>query len=122
MDMWKSLVLVGLVSLSLAAPVTPATSGFLPETEVALKKAEALYGQMIFVTSAYRTPEWNKQVGGVPGSYHLSGEAVDIRLPANAVQLAKLVWALSHAGFNGMGIYSTHIHADIRKHETFWRG
>lgn len=108
--------------LAFALPVSTATSGLLPETEKALREAERLYGQYIHVTSAHRTPEWNAQVGGVPGSYHLSGEAVDIRMPANAQQLAKLVWALSHAGFKGMGIYTTHIHADIRTRPTFWKG
>jgi uncharacterized protein YcbK (DUF882 family) len=119
--MWKSLG-IAVICSSLVLPVSPAVSQLLPETEQALKKAEALYGQMIFVTSAFRTPEWNAQVGGVPGSYHLSGEAIDIRMPASSTQLAKLIWALCHSGFHGIGVYGDHVHADIRKKETFWRG
>lgn len=116
--MWKALALV----IAFSLPVSTATSGLLPETEAALKKAEALYGQHIFVTSAYRTPEWNAQVGGVPGSYHISGEAVDVRMPSNPTLLAKLVWAMSMAGFKGFGLYDSHCHFDIRKREAFWRG
>lgn len=115
--MWKALILL----LAFVVPVSTATSGLLPETEAALRKAEKLYGQMIFVTSAYRTPEWNATVGGVPGSYHISGEAIDIRMPATSVMLAKLIWALTHAGFNGIGCYTTHVHADVRKNRAFWR-
>ena len=33
------------------------------------------------ISSAYRTPEHNKEVGGVEGSYHTKGDAVDIVLP-----------------------------------------
>ena len=33
---------------------------------------------VIIVNSAYRTPEYNKSVGGVPNSQHTKGQAVDI--------------------------------------------
>ena len=119
--MWKNLaVFVSLVFASL--PVSPAVDGLLPETREALNRAQALYGQYIHVTSAHRTPEHNKTIGGAPRSFHISGEAVDIRMPESAGQLAKLVWALSNAGFKGVGVYTTHVHADTRAEATFWRG
>ena len=36
------------------------------------------YGRPIFVNSGYRCAELNKAVGGVEGSYHLTGCAADI--------------------------------------------
>lgn len=115
--MFKVLALV----VAFAVPVSTATSGLSKNTQLALKLAEVYYGAPIFVTSAYRNKEHNKEVGGVPNSRHLWGEAVDIRMPPNSTLLNKLIWALGLAGFSGLGVYNTHIHADIRKQPTFWR-
>lgn len=114
---FKSLALVAAFTL----PVSTATSGLTPKTQKALLLAEVYYGSPIFVTSAYRSKEHNKEVGGVPNSKHIYGEAVDIRMPATAAQLNKLIWALSQAGFTGIGIYqASHIHADVRNNPVFW--
>ncbi len=116
-NIWKALVLVAVLSL----PVSPAASGLTQICQSRLDYAEVLYGGPIFVTSAYRTEEHNKEVGGVKHSKHLTGEAIDIRMPPNSAQLAKLVWALTVAEFGGIGIYKNHVHADVRFIPTFWR-
>jgi hypothetical protein len=36
------------------------------------------WGSAIFVNSGYRSPILNRKVGGVPTSYHVTGNAVDI--------------------------------------------
>lgn len=93
-----------------------------PETKAALELAQVYYGEPIFVTSAYRSKEHNKEVGGAPNSYHLKGEAVDIRLPSTKEKTRRLLKALQDAEFRGLGLYSTHIHADRREKLTTWRG
>lgn len=60
--------------------------------------AQAVPG--LTVTSAQRSPEHNRDVGGVPNSYHLTGQARDI-LPPNAQQApAVRQWAAQ----NGMEV------------------
>ena len=36
------------------------------------------YGKPVYINSGYRCPALNKAVGGVPGSYHLTGCAADL--------------------------------------------
>ena len=43
-----------------------------------LSSAAALGSHWGRVTSTYRSPEHNREVGGVPNSYHLLGRAIDI--------------------------------------------
>lgn len=116
--MFKVLV----VLLACAVPVSTARSGLSAITEKKLEYAESLYGAPLFITSGFRDKETNMLVGGVINSKHLRGEAVDIRMPVSSTLLAKLVWALTLAEFGGIGVYKTHIHADTRKENIFWRG
>jgi len=46
-----------------------------------LEPVRVYCGEPLFVTSGYRCPALNKMVGGVAGSQHLTGEAVDIYMP-----------------------------------------
>lgn len=117
--MWKALMVI--VALGIVTPVSTATSGLDRKTELCLRLAEVYYEGPIFITSGYRDKEKNREVGGVPNSQHLWGNAVDIRMPQNASLLNKLIWALSVAGFTGIGIYDDHVHADTRQNPVFWR-
>jgi uncharacterized protein YcbK (DUF882 family) len=54
------------------------------------------------VSSAWRSPEHNKAVGGAPNSAHLSGQAVDI--VASGVKAYKLLVKACEMGFTGIGI------------------
>jgi zinc D-Ala-D-Ala carboxypeptidase len=77
-------------------------------------------GRPVIVNSGYRCEEYNKKVGGVPRSYHLSGMAADIRIPGATPEEV-----LKHAyttGFLGLGLYDTFCHLDIRYNLTRWRG
>ena len=39
-----------------------------------------MWGEPLYVTSGYRTPDYNRKVGGRPQSQHLQGRAVDVNV------------------------------------------
>ena len=80
-----------------------------------LEKLRKTYGKPIKVTSGYRCPNHNFEVGGTLKSAHMDGEAVDIFIP-DSVERYKLLWSiLGQDNFTGVGIGKTFIHLDIKK-------
>lgn len=45
-----------------------------------LQKVRDKYGKAVKVTSGYRSPSYNKNVGGVTTSHHLNGQAADFKV------------------------------------------
>lgn len=48
-----------------------------------LEKFRKWYNRPMVITSGYRTPAFNKRIGGVSNSYHVRGLAVDFKLPVD---------------------------------------
>lgn len=76
---------------------------------------------VLTITSAFRCYLHNKDVGGLPTSYHLKGMAVDLRSKHATPQQIKVA-AERVAGFRkgGIGLYSTFIHLDVRGYVARW--
>lgn len=71
----------------------------------------------LIVTSAYRTPEHNKRVGGAKDSRHVKGDCVDLALgDHNGATVEAVAESL---GFTGIGRYPDRgfIHLDMRPGE-----
>ena len=66
------------------------------------------------ITSGYRTPQHNLDVGGRIGSSHLKGVAADISCN-NSADRQKIINALISVGFTRLGIGKTFIHVDNDK-------
>ena len=106
-------------------------SGCCTEGKVDEKLVEILqrirdhFGKPVHISSAYRCPAWNKKVGGVSRSYHLSGQAADIKVDDTApAEVAKYAESI---GVLGIGLYETDsdghfVHVDTRTTKSFWYG
>ncbi len=94
--------------------LTPTITGVRDDAAVALAKQ----GITLDVTSGYRTPEHNAEVGGARGSQHLHGRAIDVSLNGlTPDQQQKVIdQFLSDPRVGGFGYYprSNSIHVDVR--------
>ena len=70
-------------------------------------------------SSAYRTPEHNKRVGGSPKSQHLTGKAIDIPL-LKGYTIEEMAGIAEELGFTGIGLYRNFIHVDTREGKARW--
>ena len=93
--------------------------------EAAMDKLQALrdrLGVPLIVNSAYRSPEYNRQIGGATRSMHMQAKAFDVRMenqnPALFYETARSV------GFTGFGHYVKQgfMHIDTRETPTTFKG
>lgn len=80
-------------------------------TLLKLDKAREIADMPFFITSGYRTQKHNERVGGVNGSSHTKGCAVDISA-SSSVQKFKIIDSALKAGFNRIGVSGNFIHLD----------
>ena len=73
--------------------------------------ARDIANEPFVITSGYRTPRHNTNVGGVENSAHVGGWAADIVI-TSFEQGQRIAKALYAAGFRRIGIANTFIHAD----------
>jgi zinc D-Ala-D-Ala carboxypeptidase len=91
-------------------------TGKLLVNEPALDKLQALrdrLGKPLTVRSAYRSPEYNRAVGGAARSKHMDGTAFDIAMANHDPDAFEA--AAREVGFVGFGLYprSGFIHVDL---------
>lgn len=77
------------------------------------------------IDSGYRTAEYNKRIGGAPGSQHPKGRAVDIKVftrdmrrQVSAARVHSVIYNLWRERkikqLGGLGYYRTFTHVDVR--------
>lgn len=85
-----------------------------------LQKFQDWLGECFIITSGYRCPDYNKQIGSKSDSQHVKGTATDI-FPLELKPRDVAALARSY-GFKGVGEYKTFIHVDSREGKTSrWR-
>ncbi len=80
----------------------------------------------ITVNSGYRSPTYNKKIGGAKNSQHLLGNASDIKIKGiSPKEVADIIEGLIRIGAieqGGIGIYSSFTHYDRRGTKARWNG
>ena len=83
-------------------------------------------GKSITINSGYRSPSYNKKIGGVSNSQHVKGFAADIRIEGiTPSQVHSIISELIKDGRmseGGLGKYSSFTHYDIRGTKARWNG
>lgn len=83
-------------------------------------------GKPVRIISGYRSPKYNRKIGGAKKSQHMQAKAADIKISgmspaevkATIVQLIKE--GKMHSG--GIGLYTTFTHYDVRGWNARWYG
>ena len=91
-----------------------------------LQKLRDLLDEPIYINSGYRTPSYNKKIGGARNSFHVQAKAADIVVKSlSPKQLhSKIEYFISQGvlNFKGIGLYSTFVHVDVRDKKARWNG
>lgn len=88
---------------------------------VMLQKIRDHFGKPVYITSAIRCTQHNKNVGGATKSQHLYGTAADIKVSGVS---ASTVYAYCDKinPNGGVGKYNTFTHIDVRSGKARWNG
>ena len=105
------------------SPDLPNVNNMCPKFLKKLDKARAIAGIPFFITSGYRSPQHNLDVGGVQDSAHtlIPCKAVDIACD-NSINRQKIIRALAEVGLTRrIGIAKSFIHTDdSQKTDAIW--
>lgn len=94
---------------------TPVDTKLVRKLEILRRWVKAAVG----VNSGYRCKKHNSCQGGSSNSFHMKGQAADIR--CSAVSAATLAKRAQELGFTGIGLYSNRIHVDTRSKRYLYR-
>lgn len=95
-----------------------------PRLVMVLQSIRSHFGVPVVIHSAYRTPQYNKQVDGVAHSQHCYGTAADItvkgKTPAQVAAYARQIMP----DWGGVGVYAKQnfTHIDVRETRSDWDG
>lgn len=106
---------------------TPVPERYMKNVKELAKNLQVLRDYIkepIHINSAYRTPSYNRKVGGAPQSQHLTASASDITAKNfSPRQIKAIIEKLIKAGKmknGGIGLYMGFVHYDVRDNPARW--
>lgn len=83
-----------------------------------LEPLRSILNMPIHINSAYRSPETNQSIGGVPNSLHLHGLAVDISTRSWSIEQIKMAvdFLNKQSAVDEIIQHSTYIHVGLSTH------
>lgn len=83
-------------------------------------------GETLTLNSGYRSPEYNKKIGGKPASKHMIAQAADLtcksKTPRQLHAIIEKLIAEKKMRQGGLGLYRGFCHYDIRNTKARWVG
>lgn len=102
---------------------------YLSNVELLAKNLQVLrdkVGLPIIIISGYRSPEYNKKIGGAKRSQHMLAKAADIIIKGmSSTEVKEVIISLIKSGEmhpGGIGLYQTFTHYDVRGANRRWYG
>jgi uncharacterized protein YcbK (DUF882 family) len=106
---------------------TDVPAEYLPNVISLAKNLQVLRDTLkkpVTINSGYRSPDYNKKIGGASKSQHLLAKAADIRVPGLlAIEVYNVILRLIEQGKmhnGGLGLYDTFVHYDVRATPARW--
>lgn len=106
---------------------TPVPNELLDNANKLLDNLQVLrdeLGEPVRINSGYRSPAYNKKIGGVKNSQHLRATAADITVKSKTPRQVKaIIERLIKAGKmhnGGIGLYPGFVHYDVRRTPARW--
>lgn len=90
-----------------------------------LDRFRLLIGSPVRIVNAYRSPKYNRAIGGAKNSQHMQFNALDFVVDGNSrpsdwATLLRSMRDDQHAFMGGVGLYSTFVHVDTRGNKADW--
>lgn len=83
------------------------------------ERAEVLRAEVgpLIVTSGYRSPAWNRRIGGAQRSLHMTARALDLSSRSVPAKELHRIWLRlvkeGRVGDGGLGLYPNWVHIDL---------